>query len=111
MQNDILVFCVGIKQEEFGLLTLNALLLLPGLQALREYSRKKKNQKSEDLKKRQGIVEKQFGHEVTGSALQEKKDEHSMARLCIQNTASCDRISLYMWLTALCQWNQALKLT
>lgn len=68
MQNDIFVFCVGVKQEEFGLLTLNALFLLPCLQALREYFRKK-NQKSEDLRKRQSIVEKQFGHEVTGSAL------------------------------------------
>lgn len=69
MQNDIFLFCVGVKQEEFGLLTLNALLFLPCPQTLREYIRKKKNQKSEDLRKRQDIVEKQFGREVTGSAL------------------------------------------
>lgn len=68
MQNDIFFFCVGVQQEEFGLLTLNALLFLPCLQTLREYI-KKKNQKSEDLRKRQDIVEKQFGREVTGSAL------------------------------------------
>lgn len=65
MQNDIFVFCVGVKQEEFGLLTLNALLLLPCLQALREYFRKKTLKNLKTWKKRQGIVEKQFGHEVT----------------------------------------------
>lgn len=49
MQNDISVFCIGVKQEEFGLLTLNALLVLPCLQALRVYiqphSRRKKTTK------------------------------------------------------------------
>lgn len=68
MQNDIFVFCVGVKQEAFGLFTLNSLLLLPCLQALRDYFRKKNPEQTKNMKtwkKRQGIVEKQFGHEVT----------------------------------------------
>lgn len=52
-QNDIFVFCVGGKQEEFGLLTLNALLVLPCLQALRVYiqphSRKKTQQNKQKI--------------------------------------------------------------
>lgn len=72
MQNDISVFSVGVRQKEFGPFTLNALCLplswsaSKPLKSIYSPILEKKNKKT--CRKRQGIVENQFGHELAGSA-------------------------------------------